>query len=278
MAHTGNPSPVANLKCDWPPESTVGCGVADVSSDRADRIMATINDLAQAEGTPVSIRHVCQACAIAMHASGVALYVIGDLGLGEPVHATDPVSERVAELQVTLGEGPAMQALAEVRAVAVPDLSSLPAQRDWPVFAAQVWAMGIRATFVYPLAMGAITVGTLEIHRVVPGGLSAAERIDALLYAEVAMHLILDRVHDVPTLSERELFASEFGVRWAVVHQATGMVSMQLRADLVTAFLRLRAHAFSTGRRLSEVADDVVDRKLWFAPDSTGETGPPTDR
>ncbi len=251
--------------------------MADVSSDRADRIMAAINQLAQAEGAPVSIRHVCQACANAMQASGVALYVIGDLGLGEPVHATGPVSERVAELQVTLGEGPAVLALAEVRAVAAPDLSGRQARRDWPVFAAQAWAMGIRAVFVYPLAMGAITIGTLEVHRVVPGGLSAAERIDALLYAEVAMHLILDRVQDVPTLAERQLFDSDFGQRWAVVHQATGMVSGQLDADLTTAFLRLRAHAFSTGRRLSEVADDVVDRKLWFAPDVTGEAGNGTD-
>ena len=78
-----------------------------MGSDRADRVVAAINDLAQAEGTQVSVRHVCQACATMVHAGGVALYVIGDLGLGEPVHATDPVSERVAELQVTLGEGPA---------------------------------------------------------------------------------------------------------------------------------------------------------------------------
>jgi hypothetical protein len=249
-----------------------------VSSDRADRVVAAVNDLARAEGAPVSVRHVGQACAEAMHASGVALYVIGDLGLGEPVHATKPVSERVAELQVTLGEGPAVRALAEVRPVVVPDLSSRQARSDWPVFAGQAWSVGLRAAFAYPLAMGAIAVGVLEIHRIVVGGLSAVERIDARLYADVAMRLILDRVHDIPTLGEHELFASEFGARWAGVHQATGMVSVQLGVDLVTAFLRLRTHAFSTGRRLSAVADDVVERKLWFAPDPTGETGPATDR
>jgi hypothetical protein len=270
--------PPANVSCDEQSASTADCGMANVSSDRADRVVAAINDLARAEGTPVSVRHVCQACANAMHASGVALYVIGDLELGEPVHATAPVSERVAELQVTLGEGPAVRALADVRPVAVPDLSNRQAQRDWPMFAAQVWSMGIRATFAYPLAMGAIAVGTLEIHRVVSGGLSAAERIDALLYADVAMHLILDRVHDIPTRAEHELFASEFGIRWAGVHQAAGMVSVQLGTDIVTAFLRLRAHAFSTGRRLSAVADDVVDRKLRFVPDPTGDAGPETYR
>lgn len=242
-----------------------------MGSDRASRVVAAINDLAQAEGTPVSIRHVGQACATALRASGVALYVIGDLELGEPVYATDPVSERVAELQVTLGEGPALRALAEVHPVAAPDLSSCQARSDWPMFAAQAWSAGVRAAFAYPLAMGAIAVGSLEVHRAAPGGLSAAEGIDALLYADVAMHLILARVHDIPTAGEHELFASEFGARWAVVHQATGMVSVQLGTDLVMAFLRLRTHAFSTGRRLSEVADDVVERKLRFAPDPTGD-------
>lgn len=240
----------------------------DVGSDRADRVVASINDLAQAEGTPVSVRHVGQACATALRASGVALYVIGDLESGEPVYATGPVSERVAELQVTLGEGPAVRALAEAHPVAAPDLSSCPAQSDWPMFAAQAWSAGVRAAFAYPLAMGAIAVGTLEIHRAAAGGLSTTERIDALLYADVAMHLLLARVHDIPTSGEYELFASEFGARWAVVHQATGMVSVQLGTDLVTAFLRLRTHAFTTGRRLSEIADDVVEHKLRFTRDA----------
>jgi len=249
-----------------------------VGSDRADRVVAAINDLAQAEGTQVSVRHVCQACVTMVHAGGVALYVIGDLGLGEPVYATDPVSERVAELQVTLGEGPAVQALAEAHSVAAPDLSSRQAQRDWPVFAAQAWLTGVRAVFAFPLAMGAISVGTLEIHRSVVAGLSATEYIDALLYADVAMQLILDRVHDIPTVAEYDLFTTDFGTRWAGVHQATGMVSVQLDTDLTTAFLRLRTHAFSTGRRLSAVADDVVTRKLRFSPEPTGDTGSPTDR
>lgn len=248
-----------------------------MSSDRADRVVAAINDLACAEGAPVAIRHVCQACADALHASGVALYVIGDLGLGEPVHATHPVGGQVAELQVTLGDGPAMQALADPYPVAAPDLSSSQAQNDWPVFAAHAWALGVRAVFAYPLAMGAITVGALEIHRAVAGGLCAAERIDALLFADVAMRLILDRVQDIPTVGEHELFASEFAVPWGGIHRATGMVSVQLHSDLVTAFLRLRAHAFRTDRPLSTVADDVVEGRLRFTPDPTDETGPATD-
>jgi hypothetical protein len=46
------------------------------------------------------------------------------------------------------------------------------------------------------------------------------------------------------------------------------MVSVQLDSDLTAAFLRLRAHAYLAGRRLSQVASDVVERRLRFDPDT----------
>jgi hypothetical protein len=46
------------------------------------------------------------------------------------------------------------------------------------------------------------------------------------------------------------------------------MVSVQLDSDLTVAFLRLRAHAYLTGCRLSQVARDVVERRLRFEPDT----------
>ncbi|KHD73897.1 ANTAR domain-containing protein, partial [Actinoplanes utahensis] len=50
----------------------------------------------------------------------------------------------------------------------------------------------------------------------------------------------------------------------AVVHQATGMVSVQLEAGPEEAFARLRAHAFAAERELEAVAADVVARRLRF--------------
>ena len=47
-----------------------------------------------------------------------------------------------------------------------------------------------------------------------------------------------------------------------VVHNAAGMVSVQLGISVTDALIRLRAYAFTRDRLLSEVAQDVVDRKL----------------
>ena len=43
-----------------------------------------------------------------------------------------------------------------------------------------------------------------------------------------------------------------------VVHQAAGMVAVQLGVPVERALLRLRAYAFSSGRTVSDVAADVV--------------------
>ena len=50
----------------------------------------------------------------------------------------------------------------------------------------------------------------------------------------------------------------------AEVHQATGMVSVQLGVSLAEALVRLRAHAWAEDRLLADVAADVVARRLRF--------------
>ncbi len=51
-----------------------------------------------------------------------------------------------------------------------------------------------------------------------------------------------------------------------VVHQAAGMVAAQLGVSVRDALVRLRAHAFGNDRSLTDVARDVVDRRLRFGP------------
>jgi len=65
----------------------------------------------------------------------------------------------------------------------------------------------------------------------------------------------------------------------SVVHQASGMVSAQLDVRIGEALVRLRARAFVEGRPLTEIAGDVVARRLRFPddPDRVAEpVGGPT--
>ena len=53
------------------------------------------------------------------------------------------------------------------------------------------------------------------------------------------------------------------------IHQATGMISVQLGVGIEEAFSRLRARAFAQGRPLSKLAADVVARRRRFDSEST---------
>ncbi|WP_154697681.1 GAF and ANTAR domain-containing protein [Lentzea guizhouensis] len=231
-------------------------------------VLMGINEIARADQKPVDVRHVCLACRIGLNAVGVGIYLAGT---AQPVEVVGTTGDEMAELQVTLGEGPVPEALRQNRPVFVSDLTGGLSARRWPVFAPAAVAAGVAAVFVIPLTLGAIALGALEICRDVDGPLSADELADALLFADAVTMLLLGRSPMSAALDVADLPHSGPDGRWAVVHQATGMASVQLGADLGEAFLRLRAHAYLTGVRLSEVAADVVALRLRFTPDTDHE-------
>ena len=227
-------------------------------------VLMVVNEIARADEKPADVRHVCLACRIGLDAAGVGICLAGT---AQPVEVVGTTGDEMAELQVTLGEGPVPEALRQNRPVFVSDLTGGSSARRWPVFAPAAVAAGVAAVFVIPLTLGAIALGASEICRDVDGPLSA----DALLFADAATMLLLGRSPMPAALGVADLPHSEPDGRWAVVHQATGMVSVQLGTDLGEALLRLRAHAYLTGLRLSEVAADVVALRLRFSPDTNHE-------
>lgn len=54
-----------------------------------------------------------------------------------------------------------------------------------------------------------------------------------------------------------------------VVHQATGMVAVQLGVGVTEALVRLRAFSFAQNRLVVDVATDIVARRLKLTDDDT---------
>lgn len=179
----------------------------------------------------------------------------------EPLFASDALSGLLEDLQFTTGEGPAAGDFRMGAPVLVADLESAAAR--WPGFVPEAVAAGARAMFAVPLQAGAIRLGVLSLYRAVPGPLAAEELADALVFADITLGLLLDAASGVSgSPGYRPLNGMSDGR--AVVHQATGMVSVQLGVSLEEALVRLRAHAFACGTAVGEVAADVVSRKLCF--------------
>jgi hypothetical protein len=161
------------------------------------------------------------------------------------------------------------------RPVLVPDVPDVADQKlagspRWPRFGVAVADAGVHAIFAFPLRVGAIRVGVLDLYRDTPGRLTAAEVVEALAFADAATILVL-HLQDHAMHDGEPAALIEPIERRAVVHQATGMITIQLGITLAEALLRLRAHAFASGRTVSAIAADVVDRRLRFDDRRPGE-------
>ena len=198
--------------------------------------------------------------------SGAGVSLISDIGNREVVCATDDVAMRIEELQVTLGEGPCVDAINGGAPVLVPDLDD---RRDltperWPAFLSAAAAAGVRAVFAFPLRIGVIKLGALDLYRSQPGALHDDQLSAALRAADATGLAVLSSVAATPETGSDDIQRESLQ---AQVHQATGMVLVQAGVTIEQAFLLLRAHAFASNRPLGDVAADVVARRLRFDPE-----------
>jgi hypothetical protein len=211
-------------------------------------------------------RRLCEACAEVTGTSGAGIMLMsGDVPRGS-VCTTDAVSELIEQLQYALGEGPCVDAFRQDRPVLEPDLAS-PKSPRWVGFTEPALAAGVRAVFGFPLQVGAVRLGALNLYCDRPGALSDDQHADALVAADVAAQAVLVLQANAPPgqLAVELEAGADFQY---VVHQASGMVSAQLEVSVAQALIRLRAYAFGNERHLVAVAQEVVARTLRFDADS----------
>lgn len=218
---------------------------------------------AHAGDAPVSIAALCRAAVVRLGVDGASVTAVSGPVAREPVFASDEVSARLEEFQFTTGEGPGADDFRLGSPMLIPELDSVAAR--WPGFVSAAVAAGAQAIFSFPLQAGAIQGGVLSLYRARPGPLGAEELADALVFADIALQLLLDVSSGIIGSPGYQPLDGVPGAR-AEVHQATGMISVQLGVSLEEAFARLRAHAFASGAALGDVAGDVVRRRLRFGP------------
>jgi hypothetical protein len=234
------------------------------------RLWGLVVDVAR--GRPVSVEHVCAAAVSAAGVDGAAVAVTLSAAPRETIYATDVAAE-LEELALTLGEGPCVDVFTRGSTL-VADLMAPKCLARWPVFAPAAARAGIRAVFALPLQVGAIRLGALDLYRARPGDLDRGQLAAALVLADTACALLLDAPrHDKspPDGSRPDDHRPEqAGPSHPEVHQATGMIIVQLGVTAAVALVRLRAYAYAHDRRLHDVARDVVARRLRFGSGADG--------
>lgn len=222
-----------------------------MASDRAGQIVATVQARCpDGRAEPAALVALC-ARSLAVSGAGLALMTVD--GPAGTVAVTDGPAGELEELQFALGEGPCVDASRTGRPVLQPDLARTAPGR-WPAFAQGAREAGLRAVFAFPLRVGAIRIGVLDLYRDLPGVLSPRELAEALAFADAATAILLGRDgaepggrDPAPVLDDR-----------AEVHQATGVVSVQAGVTLQEALMLLRARAFTEQRSIRGLARDVL--------------------
>ena len=247
-----------------------------VEQPRSARVWTAVGECARREGVPVSLRHVVVTCAGALEGIGAGLSLLRDSSPPEPVLASGPAAEALEELQFTLGQGPGLDAAAGRGPVLADDLAGPGAQRLWPAFAPAAADRGVRGMFAFPVAAGAALIGVLDVYRSQPGPLTADELAQGLVFADVALVLILDERGGITASLDGSAYAA-IGAHRVQVHQATGMVAAQLGLSMSDALAALRAYAYVDGRSLADLAADVLARRVRLGVGERGRSCDLTD-
>lgn len=206
------------------------------------------------------VAHVCAKAVESLQVDGVGLSVTSGPGRHTRVAATDPVSGRIEDLQVLLGQGPCVDAVSTGAPVLVADITDPGVSARWQAFVPEAESIGVRASFAVPLLVGEVRLGAMDLYRRDVGPLTDGDLAAAQDYASAAVEVLLHLQDGAPDVAREKL---EPG--WAatsLVHQATGMVIAQLGVDGPSAFAALRARAYQEGRTLQDVARDVLERRI----------------
>ncbi|MFE7115529.1 GAF and ANTAR domain-containing protein [Streptomyces sp. NPDC057654] len=216
---------------------------------------------------------LCRACVELLPVTSASVSIVGSRTVSALWCASDRTAARLAEAQYTVGDGPCQSAIELVAPVLAPDLTRGPDARRWPVFAQQAVELGVRAVFSLPLGTSAQAIGTLDLYRDTTGELSERDLRIALLARDAVTFAVLN-LQIAP--DSRDQAAGTGVASWVEaaeadhmeVHQAIGMVMVQLGVDPEQALDRMRAYAFVQGRTVTEVSQDVLARTVRFHPDT----------
>lgn len=208
---------------------------------------------------------LCEACVTLLEVDAAAISLIFE-GAPSGTFGSSGASARMYdELQFTFGEGPCLDCVAMGSPVLVTDLANVNEVR-WPAYGPAMLDHQIRGIFAIPVVLAGAYVGALDLFCAHPGKLPGDHLAGAFVAAELAGIPLLDLMDSDLQAAVNDPDSNAWGefnlLSRAEVSQATGMLVAQLNIEPAEALMRLRGHAYATGRSATDVARDILDRRL----------------
>ncbi|MFE6254417.1 GAF and ANTAR domain-containing protein [Agromyces sp. NPDC057865] len=197
---------------------------------------------------------------VAIPMSGAAVSTLGRFLGSETVSASDEIAARIDELQLDLGEGPCWDSVDLGRPILEPDIRNHP-RRNWPAFSDALREEQVGALFAFPLSIGAMHIGALDLYNERPAELplEQAEQVAAITDL-ISRHVLRRAVRLAGNLEED----GQTRHSRRTIHQATGFVIAQLGISAEDAHALIQGQALTERRSMRAIADDIVSRRLTF--------------
>jgi hypothetical protein len=231
-------------------------------SDDAALLSRLARVLAYEPATGAVARRVCLVLRDLLQADGAAITMEPSTPHRVTLCTTDERADLLENLQDVLGEGPGMDAFDSGQPVRT-GLDRQAAAR-WPHFVPAAAGVVSRDGLLWsvPMCTASQVIGVVSLYRLLRGP-PGEPLADAVLLADVAASSLAQDPSAYRTVTESA--SDDCWSSRAVVHQATGMLVAQFRVSAEEALARLRRYAFASRRHLTEVARDVVERRLTLA-------------
>jgi hypothetical protein len=216
----------------------------------------------------VAADRLCAACVDLLAVDAAAISLVFDGVNTGTFGASDTAARTYDELQFTMGEGPCLDSVLVRAPVLVMDLADPdpPGRERWPAYGPAMLAHGVRGVFAMPVLVAGQYIGALDLFRASPGALEHDNMAGALIAAELAegplLDLLAENLQEAVADPDSFAWAELNTITRAEVSQATGMLVAQLDITPAEALVRLRAHAYATNRSATEVARDILERRL----------------
>ncbi|MGZ0153573.1 GAF and ANTAR domain-containing protein [Kribbella sp. WER1] len=179
-------------------------------------------------------------------------------GALDNIAASSEPTDRLQQLEQQIVEGPAHDSYDSATRIDCLDLAG--AGDTWPQYAVAASQRELRAVHAFPLLILGRAVGTLTMFRSTTGalGIDVLEAGQALANT-AALGVEGHHATQYHTLADQLQIALDSRV---LIEQAKGLLAERLGVSLEESFTVLRQHARRNGRRLVDVATEVLNGSL----------------
>jgi GAF domain-containing protein len=204
----------------------------------------------------IDFLHVlAERCVQLLGVSAAGLLLTDQRGALQVVAASSERTRLLELFQLQTDQGPCVDCFRTGQPVSVADL---PVAGRWPRFTAAAAEVGFAAVHALPMRLRDEVIGALNLFDTTPGPLDGGTLRVGQALADVATIGLLQQraIHRRDVLTEQ--LQTALGSR-VLIEQAKGVLAERLHLDLADAFTLLRSSARSHNRRLSDLAQAIVD-------------------